>query len=108
VEFYVVRHRRLSYLLPVLIFVALRALAHANPAPLPWSSGVFDGQGVDDLLQSIRFPYARSTDVHRVSSVLRTPPTERVMPSEPKRIREFRLATAAPRAPPPGESCWLS
>jgi hypothetical protein len=107
VEFHVVRHRRFSYLLPVLVFVALRALAHANPAPLPWSSGVFDGQGVDDLLQSIRFPYAQSADVHQVSSVLRAPPTGRVLSSEPKLIRDVGLATAPPRAPPPDQSCWL-
>ena len=87
------------------MFVALRALAHANPAPLPWSSGVFDAQGVDDLLQSIRIPYARSAEAHRASSVLLEPPTDRVVPSGPRRLREVWRAAAHPRAPPPDEAC---
>jgi hypothetical protein len=97
----VVSRRRYSYLFPVLIFVALRALANSNPAPLPWSTGVFDGQGLDDVLQTIRIPYARSADLHDVSAAVLTRPTGRVVQSEPTRVREIRVATAHPRAPPP-------
>ena len=43
--------RRFACLFPVVIFIALRALSHAHPAPLPWTSGVFDGEGLDDILQ---------------------------------------------------------
>ena len=92
--------RRCAYLLPVLVFVALRALAQANPTPPPWSTGVFDGQGLDDLLQTIRIPYARSTDVHHVSVAVLARPTGRVMAWEPAAVREVWLATAHPRAPP--------
>ena len=94
------RRRRCAYLLPVIIFVALRALAQANPTPPPWSTGVFDGQGLDDLLQTIRIPYARSTDVHQVSDAVLVRPTGDVAPWEPPTVREVRLATAHPRAPP--------
>jgi len=96
----VVRRRRCAYLLPVIIFVALRALAQANPTPPPWSTGVFDGQGIDDLLQTIRIPYARSADVHQVSTTVLAHPTGHVVPWEPSTVREVRLATAHPRAPP--------
>ena len=95
-----VTRRRCAYLLPVIVFVALRALAQANPTPPPWSTGVFDGLGIDDLLQTIRFPYARSIDVHHVSATLLAHPTGHVVPWEPTTVREVRLATAHPRAPP--------
>jgi hypothetical protein len=101
VRFHVVTRRRCSYLFPVLFFVALRALAHSNPAPLPWSTGVFDGQGLDDVLQTIRIPYARSAEVHHVSPAMLARPTGRVVHAEPAPLREVWLATAHPRAPPP-------
>jgi hypothetical protein len=97
----VVSRRRFSYLFPVLIFVALRALAQANPTPPPWSTGVFDGQGFDDVLQTIRIPYARSADVHHVSVAVLGHPTGRVVPTESATVGEVWLATAHPRAPPP-------
>jgi len=97
----VVSRRRFSYLFPVLIFVALRALAQANPTPPPCSTGVFDGQGFDDVLQTIRIPYARSADVHHVSVAVLGHSTERVVPLESGTVREVWLATAHPRAPPP-------
>jgi len=83
-----------------LAFVALRALAQANPTPPPWSTGVFDGQGIDDLLQTIRIPYARSTDVHHVPAALLAHPAGHVVPWEPTVVREVWLATTHPRAPP--------
>ena len=92
--------RRWAYLLPVLIFVALRALAQANPTPPPWNTGVFDGQGLDDILQGIRIPYARSVDAQHVSAVALSRPIGLVVLSEPTVVREVWLATAHPRAPP--------
>ena len=93
-------HKRCAYLFPILIFVALRALAQANPTPPPWSTGVFDGQGLDDILQTIRIPYARSADTHHVSAAVRARPVGLVVLSEPTLAREVWLATAQPRAPP--------
>ena len=92
--------RRFPYLLPILIFVALRALAQANPTPPPWSAGVFDGQGLDDVLQTIRIPYARSADVHHVSAAVLAHPAGRVVQSEPALVGEVWLSTTHPRAPP--------
>jgi hypothetical protein len=97
----VVSRRRCACLLPVLIFVVLRALAHANPIPPPWSAGVFDGQGLDDILQTIRIPYARSADVHHVSASVLARPTGRVVLLAPTLVSDVCLATAHPRAPPP-------
>ena len=99
-----VSRRRFTYLLPVLIFVALRALAQANPTPPPWSTGVFDGQGLDDVLQAIRIPYARSVDIHHVSAPVQEHPTGRVVQSEPALVGEVWLTTAHPRAPPSPET----
>jgi len=96
----VATRRRCAYLLPVIIFVALRALAQANPTPPPWSTGVFDGQGLDDILQGIRIPYARSVDAHNVSAVALSRPIGLVVLAEPTSLREVWLATAHPRAPP--------
>jgi hypothetical protein len=101
VEFHVVTRRRFPYLLPVLIFVALRALAQANPTPPPWSTGVFDGQGLDDILQTVRIPYVRSVDVRHVAAGVLGHPTGRVVQSDPTPVREVWFATAHPRAPPP-------
>ena len=64
----VTSRRRFACLFPVVIFLALRALSHAHPAPLPWTSGVFDGEGLDDILQTIRIAYAKSDDVRPVSA----------------------------------------
>jgi hypothetical protein len=62
----VVRRRRLAFLFPLFfVFLALRALSHAHPAPLPWTTGVFDADGLDDLLKTIRIAYSQTGDPHR-------------------------------------------
>ena len=63
----VISRRRFACLFPVVIFLALRALSHAHPAPLPWTSGVYDGEGLDDILQTIRIAYAKSDDARHVT-----------------------------------------
>ena len=37
-------------------------------APLPWTSGVFDGDGLDDILQTIRVSYSGADNVGHVRS----------------------------------------
>jgi hypothetical protein len=100
VESSVVTRRRLAYLLPVVIFLILRALSHAHPTPLPWTSGVFDADGLDDILQNIRVAYAQAGDLRHVSPTLRAMPTGRVAAWEPSVVREALLVTAHSRAPP--------
>lgn len=64
-----VRRRRLACLFPVLfVFIALRALSHAHPAPLPWTTGVFDADGLDDLLKTIRIACSQAGDPHRAAA----------------------------------------
>ncbi len=92
--------RRFACLFPVVIFLALRALSHAHPVPLPWTSGVFDGQGLDDILQTIRIAYAKSDDVRPVTRELLSIPTGRVLASEPSFARGTSLSSTHPRAPP--------
>ena len=92
--------RRFACLLPVVIFIALRTLSHAHPTPLPWTSGVFDAQGLDDILQTIRIAYAKSGDVRHVTPELLAIPTGDVLVWEPALVRGAFLATAHSRAPP--------
>jgi len=96
----VASRRRFASLLPVLIFVALRALSHAHPMPLPWTSGVFDDQGLDDILQTIRIAYTGSADVGYVVSAVLAIPTGRVSLSERLAVSGAFLTTAQSRAPP--------
>ena len=96
----VVTHTRFACLLPVFIFIVLRTLSHANPTPLPWTSGVFDAQGLDDLLQSIRIPYSKSADVRHVAHELLAKATGGVSIWEPSLVRGAFLSTAHSRAPP--------
>ena len=94
------RRTRFAHLLPVLIFLALRALAHAHPAPLPWTSGVFDGNGLDDVLQTIRASYSGASNVGHVRSDVLGIPTGRISMSEPSLVARFLLSSLHSRAPP--------
>ncbi len=94
------RRTRFAHLLPVLIFLALRALAHAHPAPLPWTSGVFDGNGLDDVLQTIRASYSGASNVGHVRSDVLGSPTGRISMSEPSLVARFFLSSLHSRAPP--------
>ena len=91
---------RFACLLPVLILIALRTLSHANPTPLPWASGVFDAQGLDDILQTIRVPYTGSPDARHVVHRAFATPTGRVSMREPSVGRGPVLTTVQSRAPP--------
>lgn len=99
-ESIVTSRTRFTCFLPVLIFIALRALFHAYPTPLPWTSGVFDGEGLDDILQTIRIAYTGSTDIRHVGRDVLTIPTGRVALSEPSLVRGAFLTSAQSRAPP--------
>ena len=100
VESILTRRTRFVHLLPVLVFLALRALAHAYPAPLPWTSGVFDGNGLDDVLQTIRVWYSGASDVRHVRSDVLGIPTGRISASEPSLVARFLLGGFHSRAPP--------
>ena len=100
VESNVTSRTRLACLFSVVVFVALRALAHAYPAPLPWASGVFDGEGLDDILQTVRIAYTKSDNVRHVARELLSIPIGRVFPSEPSVAGETVLSSAHSRAPP--------
>jgi hypothetical protein len=95
----VVGRTRFACLFSVVIFIALRALSHAHPAPLPWTSGVFDEDGLDDLLQTIRVAYTPTGDPHRGTSGLATP-TGRMAVPEPAFVRMPFLGATRSRAPP--------
>jgi hypothetical protein len=101
VELSVASCRRFSCLLPALVFIALRTLSHAHPTPLPWTSGVFDAEGLDDILQTIRITYTRSADIRHVPTEVLVIPTGRVSVAEPEPVRAAFLSTARSRAPPP-------
>ena len=96
----VTSRRRFACLFPVVIFIALRALSHAHPAPLPWTSGVFDGEGLDDILQMVRVAYAKSDDARHITRRLLSIPTGRVLVSEPSLARGPILGGTHSRAPP--------
>lgn len=100
VESNVVRRTRYACLFPVVVFIALRVLSQANPAPLPWSTGVYDAHGLDDILQAIRSPYARSADDRHVSPRVLTRPTGHVSAPEPSLPGGAHLAAPRSRAPP--------
>jgi hypothetical protein len=100
VESIVTRRTRFVHLLPVLVFLVLRAMAHAHPTPLPWTSGVFDGNGLDDVLQTIRASYSGASDVGHVRSDVRGIPTGRISVSEPSLVARFLLSGLHSRAPP--------
>jgi hypothetical protein len=100
VELPVTSRARFASLLPVLIFIALRSLSHANPAPLPWTSGVFDGDGLDDILQTVRISYATSSDLRHVVPAVRGNPTGHIAAGTPVLAGTVFVATAHSRAPP--------
>ena len=94
------RRTRYAALLPLFIFIALRALSHAHPAPLPWTSGLFDGDGLDDVLQTIRIVYAASAHLGHVRSDLLGVPTGRVSTWTPSLTDRLLLSSSHSRAPP--------
>ena len=94
------RRTRFVHLLPVLIFIALRALSHAHPAPLPWTSGVFDGNGLDDVLQTIRVSYSGAASADHVPPDVLGIPTGHISISEPSLAGRLLLSNLHSRAPP--------
>jgi hypothetical protein len=94
------RRKRLACLFPVIVFIALRAISHAHPAPLPWTAGVFDADGLDDLLQTIRIASSPSGDANRVATGVLAVPTGIVSPSEALLGSEAFLTAVRSRAPP--------
>jgi hypothetical protein len=96
----VISRTRFACLFSIVIFIALRALSHAHPAPFPWTSGVFDGEGLDDILQAIRIAYAKGDDVRHVTRELLSIPTGRVSALEPSLARVTILSSTHSRAPP--------
>jgi len=96
----VARRSRLASLLPVFIFLALRALSHAHPTPLPWTSGLFDAEGLDDILQTVRVAYTGTAGVHYVHAAVLGLPTGRVSITESSPFGEAFLAVSHSRAPP--------
>jgi hypothetical protein len=100
VESIVTRRMRFAHLLPVLIFLTLRALAHAHPVPLPWTSGVFDGNGLDDILQTIRVSYSGAVSVGHVRSDVLGIPTGHISISEPSLAARRHLSSLHSRGPP--------
>jgi hypothetical protein len=100
VESIVTRRTRFASLLPIVVFLALRALSHAHPVPLPWTTGVYDAGGLDDVLQTIRTSYTSGFDVrHVVPSVLRAP-TGLVTVPRASLARGAALSLVHSRAPP--------
>ena len=78
----------------------LRALSHAYPMPMPWTTGVYDGGGLDDVLQTIRISYTSGLDVrHVVPDVLRAP-TGLVTVPQASLHGGTALSPAHSRAPP--------
>jgi hypothetical protein len=96
----VVHRIRFACLLPVLVFIILRGLSHAHPPPPPWMLGMFDGAGLDDVLEGIRIPYARSTDAPSPNPQRLHVATGRIVPLEPSLLRAGFLAATRSRAPP--------
>jgi hypothetical protein len=100
VESRVIRRSRFACLLPVVVFILLRALSHAHPAPFPWMLGVFDGGGLDDVLQGVRIPYARSADASPEHGQALRVTTGRVVMTEPLLAVDGVVVTTRCRAPP--------
>jgi hypothetical protein len=96
----VIGRKRLAWLFPVIVFIALRALSHAHPAPLPWTAGVFDADGLDDLLQTIRIVSSPNGDADRAAAGVLAVPTGIVSPSEASLGSEAFLIAVRSRAPP--------
>jgi hypothetical protein len=98
----VTRRSRFASLLPVVVYLVLRALAHAYPMPLPWTGGVFDGGGLDDVLQTIRTSYASSPGAGQAVPEVLGAPTGQVAITPASLVRSAVLSTAHSRAPPRG------
>jgi hypothetical protein len=96
----VVHRTRFACLLPLLVFIVLRAISHAHPPPPPGTLGVFDGAGLDDVLQGIRIPYTRATDAFSPNPRRLHVATGRIVLLEPLLLRAGFLAAAHSRAPP--------
>lgn len=100
VESIVTRRTRFASLFPVVVFLAVRALSHAYPVPLPWTTGVYDGGGLDDVLQTIRISYTSGFDVRHVLPYVLRAPTGLVTVPRASLARGAALCLAHPRAPP--------
>jgi hypothetical protein len=90
---------RFASLFPFLC-IALRALSHAHPTPLPSTSGFFDAEDRDDILQTIRIGYTASNDLGHVVTAVFKNPTGHVTVATPILISGVFVATAHSRAPP--------
>jgi hypothetical protein len=99
-ESIVIRRTRFAYLLPIIVVIALRALSHAHPAPLPWTAGVFDADGLDELLNTIRVPYTQVRDPHPNTSDALGIAIGRVSLSEAAPAGRVVLSSVHSRAPP--------
>jgi hypothetical protein len=95
-----IRRTRLAYLLPIIAVIALRALSHAHPAPLPWTTGVFDADGLDDLLNTIRIAYTQTRDPHQDTAGSPATSTGRVVLSDTAPAGRVVLGSVHSRAPP--------
>ena len=95
-----IRRTRFACLLPIIVVIALRALSHAHPAPLPWTAGVFDADGLDDLLNTIRVAYTQVRDPHQDTAESLAISTGRVSLSDTAPAGRVVLSTVHSRAPP--------
>lgn len=95
-----IRRKGIACLLVVVVFLLLRGLSHATPLPLPGTSGFFDANGLDDMLQAIRIDYAPAGDGRHATAGVRVAPTGRVALPELPRPETAFIASSNPRAPP--------
>lgn len=88
-------------LLPILLFLGLRVLAHANPPDWLWVTGVYDGADFDDVLQGVRVLYVAPDDGQRtVARPLYV--VKLAWPSAPAPAPLVSVGIPGCRAPPPG------
>ena len=69
--------RACACLLIVAVFL-LRFWVHTEPRPLPGMSGLFDANGLDDVLQAIRIDYTPAGELRYVPASVPARPTGRV------------------------------
>lgn len=94
------RRRACACLLVIAVFLLLRFWAHAEPRPLPGMSGIFDANGLDDVLQAIRIDYTPAAELRYVPAYVPARPTGRVHARESLRQKQAFLAVVHSRAPP--------
>ena len=95
-----IRRTRFACLLPIVVVIALRALSHAHPTPLPWTAGVFDADGLDELLNTIRVAFTQVRDPHPNTAESRAISTGRVSLSDAAPAGRVVFGTVHSRAPP--------